>query len=203
MNTTDVLEWMIIGEKSDQSQPENKELAAAYQNLYDLAWTFFNGIVSGEIGIDQQHTYDEIALEWMPQFKQAGDKVRDLLNEVENPKDEMASFVDEDLQWHLLQMDESLSRIVCAGYDINQEDADEYFNHLAAKHPDWAQQLAQELEEEHHCCGHDHSDHHEGHCCGGHGHGDGKCCGGKGHHDKDHHCCGGKHKEGHCHCQDK
>lgn len=218
MDTSAILEYMVLGQSNEQ-ECENTEVNEAYQSLYHLASVFFDGIVSGLIGIDEQHTYDDIALEWMPRFKKAGDQVRDALEHADVDEAQiMAAKVDEALQWKLLQMDESLLHIICAGYDVDQDEADERFNALAYKHRDWAERLANAMEMSHcscqtgscndcgddHCCKEDSHDHcckdkkgNKDGCCKNHHDKHGECCQkSKGHHDD---CCkDNEHKGGCC-----
>ena len=193
MDTTKILEYMVLG-ASNHQEMVNEDVSKSYQSLYHLANVFFDGIVSGLIGIDEHHTYDDIALEWMPRFKKAGDQVRDVLAQVDDEENVMAAMVDDALQWKLLQMDASLLHIVCAGYDVDQDEADDRFNVLAYEHPDWAERLAHAMEGGCSCHGDCHDDCSNDHCCHGESDHHGHCCHGEADEQTDH-CC--KDKEGH------
>lgn len=130
----------------------NDEVADLYVKLYEGLHRYMEDAVHGRL----DNNFMDVVAEWSPLFATLAEEIAQIL--AEYPLDEaekiMSFYVDERLQWELLQFDHLLLSVIIK--DVDEEAGDVRFDELYDAHPDWA--AAYEAEESpHHCheCGED------------------------------------------------
>ena len=157
MQTKDILLTLLVGE-SNQKEATLKSIEWLQQLANDFA---------DEIALwNEEDPLDEIEAKYRPAFQE---KAEDVLKELEGldetqEKEGMLTLANDALQWKLLQYDDSVLSILLGG-TLPENIADERFNILVRRYPEWALALAESMEEEECQCGCCHDDHHGEHHC--------------------------------------
>lgn len=164
MQQKQILLTLLVGDKQEEGKTNE-----AIQALHHLAQEFATKIAEW----DEESPLTELENYYPAAFMDAAKAVQDSFDHVDEATEQalMSGLIDEALQWELLQYDDSVLSLMF-GEALPEDVADEHFNTLVRRHPDWALALAEEMGEDDEpcaCCQHDghHHDHHdacEGHC---------------------------------------
>lgn len=168
MQVQQILLTLLLGEKNGESKK-----TPSIQALQELAIEFSQKIAEW----DEESPLDDLEAYFPQEFRLKAQQVADEMAKLdETQENELRNgLIDDQLQWELLQYDDSVLSIML-GQSLPENVADEHFNVLVRRYPEWALALAEEMGEEEgcSCCNHEGQDHEE---CHGHHHGEEGCCG--------------------------
>lgn len=163
MQQKQILMTLLVGEASQEGKTNQ-----AIDDLKALAQEFAQKIAEW----DETSPLTELENYYPEAFAAKAKAVQQSFDEADETEEAalIAGLVDDSLQWELLQYDDSVLALML-GEALPEDVADEHFNVLVRRHPDWALALAEEMgeEEECACCSGDHEHHHHDHeheCCG-------------------------------------
>lgn len=163
MQKENILLTLLVGEKEEEAACSS---CSTVEQLKELAHEFAAEIDQW----DEESPLDAVEEKYTPQFQNLAQTLSEQFDTM-NEQEEMMTLnalIDEKLQWELLQYDDSVLSILL-GTTLPEGVADERFNLLVRRYPEWALALAESMEEEECQCGcHSHDDH--DHCCQGHCH---------------------------------